>query len=98
MLVDLIVVVVEVVVFVDREDIRFVALANMPRGYHAGPILEPLICGAFRAPQASKSRLEHVNPDSAFCNSPISSGKTLNPLASIRARALRAQFHGAKTD
>jgi hypothetical protein len=32
MLVDLIVVVVDVVVFVDREDIRFVALANMPRG------------------------------------------------------------------
>ena len=49
MLVDLIVVVVEVVVFVDREDIRFVALANMPRGYHAGAIFQPLICGAFRA-------------------------------------------------
>jgi len=42
MLVDLIVVVVDVVFSVDREDIRFVALANTPRGYHAGPIFQPL--------------------------------------------------------
>src|SRR5208337_266110 len=35
-------------------------------------------------PGASNSRLEQVNPDSAFWSSPISIGVTLNPFSSMR--------------
>ena len=36
-------------------------------------------------PAASKSKLEHVKPDSAFCNSEMSIGRTLKPAVSKRA-------------
>src|ERR1700752_4202955 len=41
---------------------------------------------AAQSVDASNSKLEHVSPDSAFCNSEMSSGVTGKPRCSMRAR------------
>src|ERR1700739_2735593 len=99
MVVRLIVVVVGVRGLVDEKDIRFVAVANIPKAYHAIPKFQPEIyrevtkvAGSRRTTRkwpfayTSNNRLEHVSPDSAFCSSLMSSGNILKPLASILCR------------
>src|SRR5271169_2188969 len=95
----LIVLVVDVEVLVDGQVIRFVAVANIGKAYHATPIFQPKFIGRARLAgsrralrrcpvrrYASNSRLEHVSPDSAFCSSLMSSGDKVKPLASILSR------------